>query len=672
VTRRRRLSGSTLAALLLLVLAAGAVTYEVLRQRPAEADPVASPPPARPDETARLEGGFSWRATEEGQALFDLEASTLVGIDAGIHLIESVENLRIYMEDGRAVRLTARRGRIDPGEDRRRPSSPRVILEQDVRVRDPEGLVLTTDRLVYDAGERAMWAEGPARVEGATLQGTFGSLVYRPDARLMQASGAVSMRLGETGAWRVESGALAYRLETGEILFEEPMRARQQQLGLVAGTATVSSGDAPGAETTFHGENPVMVSRGGPGDGWQLSAARLTARGRRGEGMPRRVEAGGPSTLVAIRGTEQGTERVTIDAEKWVGEPQPDGALTATAGPGFSGERISAAEDQTWTLEGRWLEIDRDGQGRIRRVEGREEVALELSEAIRMSSDTLTWSAAKADRVLLDGEPARAWQGMDVIEAPRLVLLRDERELVAEGGATAELQSLRGTGLFGAQEPVRIRSERVFVPETERPVLFDGRAQAWQGTSMLRAGLIRVERTGAWLVAENDVVLRLGRAEDSGLEQASRLMADRLEYLAGERMARLRGETSYSAGERRIRAERMDMSVGEDGELESLVAEGEVGLAVEGASGRGDRLEWTGGATGRILLIGRASPAQLTAAGPDGTPRVLDAPRIGYDLETGSVTTQAGAGRSRVRTAPEDAPEQDGQQGGQQDEEEER
>jgi lipopolysaccharide export system protein LptA len=271
-----------------------------------------------------------------------------------------------------------------------------------------------------------------------------------------------------------------------------------------------------------------------------------------------------------------------------------------------------------------------------------------------MTADTLNWRSETGDRVLLDGKPARAWQGMDVIEAPRLVLLREERELVAEGGATAELQSLRGAGLFGAQEPVRVRSERVFVPETDRPVLFDGRAQAWQGTSMLRSGLIRVDRAGRWLVAENDVVLRLGREEASGVERTSRVMADRLEYVAGERLARLRGETSYSAGERRIRAERMDLRVGEDGELDSLTAAGEVAVAVEGASGRGDRLEWTGGETGSILLTGQAAPAQLTAAGQDGTPRVLDAPQIRYDLATGSVTTRAGAGRSRVRTAPEE------------------
>jgi lipopolysaccharide export system protein LptA len=660
--RGGRLSGTTLAAVVLLALAAGAIVYEVLRQPPEEAAPVSSPPPTRPDETARLEGGFEWRATEAGEALFDLEASTLIGIDAGIHLIESVDRLRIYMEDGRAVRLSAERGRIEPGDER--GGSPRVLLERNVRVQDPKGLTLTTDRLVYDAGERAVWAEGPVRVEGAELQGTFGSLVYRPDARLMRASGAVDVALGPPGGWRVESGVLAYRLETGEVLFEEPMRARREGLSMLAGRARLNS-DGGGGEMVFEGEAPVLLAQGGVGRGWQLSASRLLARGGGSPGGGvQLVRAGSPASLVRVGpGEGERAERVAVQAESWELEPDPEGGWQATAGPGFAAERSLGTTGAPWRLEGRWLEIDRDAAGRVVSVRGRGRVQVQLSEKVRMGADTLRWRVEADDRVLLDGTPARAWQGRDVIEAPRLVLLRDERELIAEGGATADVHSLKGAGLFGAAEPVRVRSERVFLPESERPILFDGRAQAWQGTSMLRSGLIRVDPDGDWLVAENDVVLRLGREEAGGLDRASRLMAERLEYLADERMARLRGATSYSAGDRRIRAEKMDLRVGNDGRMDSLIAEDDVALAVEGATGSGDRLEWTGGPTGTITLIGTTAPAQLKSAGSEGRPRVLDAPRISYDLETGAVSTRSGAGRSRVRTAPGEEPDP-GEEGG--------
>lgn len=649
--RRGRISGTTLAALGLLGLAAGAVAYEVVRQPPAEADPVVSPPPTRPDETARLEGGFEWSASERGEALFDLEARTLIGIDAGIHLIESVDRLRIYMEDGRAVRLRAERGRIEPGEEE--GSSPQVVLEGDVRVQDPKGFTLATDRLLYDAGERALWAEGPARVEGRELDGTFGALVYRPDARVLQAAGAMEVRLGPAAEWTVESGVLVYRVETGEILFEEPMRARRgDDLALLAGKASLSGGEAAGEETVFEGSAPVLISQGGVAEGWQLGAQRLVARGERGAAGPREVIAGSPTSLVNRRRGPQGVERVEIDAERWRLAPLEGGGSVATAGPGFTVVRSLAARPERWRLEGRWLEIERDGQGRVTRVDGREAVEVRIAERVRMASDTLRWRAETDDRILLDGDPARAWQGSDVIRAPRLVLLRDERELIAEGGATADVESLRGQGLFGAEEPVRVRSERVFLPESERPILFDGRAQAWQGTSTLRAGLIRVEPSGQWLVAENDVVLRIGRGRAEGVERTSRVMADRLEYLSGDRLARLRGDASYSAGDRRIRAGAMDLRLGEAGAVDSLTAQDEVQLALEGATGRGDRLEWEGGSQGRIVLIGRREPARLRSTGADGTPRVLDAPTISYDLATGSVSTQAGAGRSRVRTAP--------------------
>jgi LPS export ABC transporter protein LptC len=647
-----RVSSGLIAGVAAALLAGAALTYEFVRERPAEADPVASPPPTRPDETARLEGGFSWRATEAGRALFDLAATTLVGIEAGIHLIEQVDNLQIYLEDGRAVTITARRGRIEPGG--RHEENPRIVLEKDVRVRDPEGLEMRTERLVYSSSERTLWAEGPVRLDGPDVGGTFGGLTYRPDARLLELSRSVDAHIGDGGGWQIESGSLDYRMETGEVLFKGPMRSRRAGFTLLAGEATVTPGEGADSPLTFEGGGPCLLSGMRDDLAWQLASRRLEAVIG---GMPRQllsVDAGTPASLVTHRQTPEGLERTTVDAERWQVTPLGEGGWKAQAGPSFTAVR-QPATGSPWSLEGRWLHLERTTSGGLRLMNAEEDVQVTLGERIRLVSDRLNWTAAAPGRVLLSGTPAQAWQGKDVIEAPRLVLLRSERELIAEGGATADLASLQGAGLFGAREPVRVRSERVFVPESDRPVLFDGRAQAWQGSSMLRSGLIRVDRNGTWLIAERDVVLRVGRDEQTDIGETSRLMGDRFEYSSTARKARLVGNASYSAGQRRIRAQRMDIDIDGEGEVSALRAEGEVRIALAGATGSGDVMEWEGGEQGIILLTGRSAPAQLRSPGSDGEPRVLEAARIRYDLATGAVSTESGAGRSRVRTKPDEA-----------------
>lgn len=647
-----RIRSGLVAGVVAALLAGAALTYEVVRERPPEADPVASPPPTRPDETARLEGGFSWRATEAGRALFDLTATTLVGIEAGIHLIEQVDNLEIYLEDGRAVTITARRGRIEPGG--RHQENPRIVLERDVRVRDPEGLEMRTERLVYSSSDRTLWAEGPVDLDGPDVEGTFGGLTYRPDARLLELSRSVDARIENGGGWQIESGSLDYRMETGEVLFKGPMRSRREGFTMLAGGATVTPGEGADSPLTFEGGGPSLLSGSRDGLVWHLASRRLEATLG---GVPRQllsVDAGGPASLVTLRQTPEGLERTTVDAERWQVTPLGEGGWKARAGPSFAALRHPAT-GSPWSLEGRWLRLERTGAGGLRMMQAKEDVQLTLGDRIRLVSDRLDWMAGTPGRVLLTGAPAQAWQGQDVIEAPRLVLLQSERELIAEGGATADLASLQGEGLFGAREPVRVRSERVFVPESDRPVLFDGRAQAWQGSSMLRSGLIRVDRNGRWLVAEHDVVLRVGRDEHTDIGETSRLMGDRFEYSSEARKARLVGNASYSAGERRIRAHRMDIDIDEQGEVSALKAEGEVRIALAGATGSGDVMEWEGGEQGIILLIGREAPAQLRAPGTDGKPRVLEAARIRYDLKTGAVSTESGSGRSRVRTNPDEA-----------------
>lgn len=645
-----------------LALGAGALIFEFVRQRPVQVEPVRSPRPEHANETARLEGGFTWSTTRAGKAVFDMVARRLLGLEGGIHLLDDVESLHIYLDDGRAVEISARRGRLNRSEDG--GQSVVMALLDHVVVIDPDGTRLETNELIYDSKTRELRSPGRAIVRGADgLVAELGSFVYRPDSRVLEARNQLTLSLAGAEPWVLEAPSADYRLVTGELVFDRPFRAQRGGQALLAARATVMIGGT-GDSTLLSGGAPALARAKKDGELWQLAASTVKVEtDSAGGGGVREIVAGDPVSAVFYRKLAGEEQRYVLESPRLrLGAPDQGGGELVTLGPGFEirGERLGATGETIAKLSGSWLEIRRNPEGEVEEILGREKIRFEGPDASTAEADKMLWRAAEANLVVMSGDPARAWQGEDLIEAPRLVLHRDRRLLVGEQGALTEIASMSGKkgALFPGQEPVRVRCDRVEVPQQSGKIIFEGAVQAWQESASIRAARMVLDQKSQTLHASGKVALHmLGlRTDETGqrVEKTIRLRADSLHYTAKTRVAVLEGDAVYDEpGGQRIRASRIEIQRAAESGVDHMEARGEVRLVSGAAHGRGDELIWEGGERGYVVLIGRQSLAEL-AVPPNS---VVKGGRIRYSLTSGEIQVETEGSRAVVEKSPKGSKE---------------
>ncbi|MBP7148002.1 MAG: LPS export ABC transporter periplasmic protein LptC [Acidobacteria bacterium] len=641
---------STIIALLVLAALAASVVAEVLRSSPRSAEPVASQPPTRPDETAHLEGGFTWSVARDGKPLLDLRAASLVGTEGGTSFLEGVHQVRIYTEDGRAVLLGARRGRLE-----RVGTAPaagdtdlRVALEGGVVVQDPDGTELRTERIVYETATRIMRSDTPVTVVSPELHADAESAVYRPDMRLIEATGALKLELLGANPVQVDAARARYRLAAGEIIFDEPFRARMQGRTLLSGPGSLTL-PREGRSGRFSGEGPVVASGSTATGSWQMVGTALRVDGSTANDVAH-AELAGPASLVTRSSSRDGLQNATLRAREWKIDSRP-GSSHATGGPGFDGVLLlpAAGGPERYLVGGEWIDL-RGGAHGIESVVARNRVVLTGRDGERAEGAHVTWERREPSLVALSGSPARARRSGDLLEAPRLRLLRDRGLLVGEDGALAEIANMSRSGgaLFGGDEPVRVRSQRVTIPDDPAaPIVFEGPVQAWQGQSTLRAENMQYLRAANRLIAEGGVNLR-SEVGEGERRRTVRLQSAKLDYRAGERVAELTGGATYEEPSGRVAAREMTLRLAPKGGLENLEARGEVTLAGRGANGEADRLVWDGGEAGSVLLIGETR--QVTLRSPNG--EITRSSRVRYHPQDGRVESEGSGGRTLIEGKP--------------------
>ena len=643
-----------------LVLAVAAVAFESTRRRPEPVEPVGSPPPSHANETARLEGGFRWSTTRAGKALFDLLAGRLLGLEGGVHLLDDVQALRIYLDDGRVVLLNARRGRLNQAIDQ--GAGVRISLLDQVEVVDPDGAHLLTDELIYDSQSRELRAPGSAVVtQPGKIEAELGSFVYRPDSRVLEIRQRVRLEPVGGGGWVVESSRANYRLATGEMVFPAPLRVSGGAQTLIAAGATVSLGD-PSEETTFRGRGPILAWGGQPHRRWQMAAAGIDGQFAGQPLEPRTFLAQGPISLVSLQTLEGISRRSVLNASQLEWQPVPGAGHSYRAGPGFRLRTSPPTVSEAYQITGQWLEVIEDPRGSPTELRAWEQIRIDAPGGSAAEGRELRWAREDTGRVVLYGQPARAWRGEDLVEAPRLVFERRRRVLIGEDGALTEIASMHGDegALFEGNEPVRVRSGSVEMPQSPTGVIvFEGSVQAWQAATSLRAQRLVVDQQQKTLRATGGMHLRLEsrRKGGSGGEQTRtvRIQGQALNYSAVSREAVIEGQASYEEpGGQTVRADRIMILRGRPGGVERMEARGSVRLVAPGAHGGGDLLQWEGGEQGMVILKGIKQLARLAL--PPG--RVIEAEEIRYDLASGEVSTmgravfQGGEGQSQKGEKP--------------------
>ncbi|MDQ7086840.1 MAG: LptA/OstA family protein [Acidobacteriota bacterium] len=447
----------------------------------------------------------------------------------------------------------------------------------------------------------------------------------------------------------MDASRASYRLATGEMVFTSPLRLNGSRRTLIAARATLAFGEGT-SESTFRGDGPVLAWSGGPGRRWQLAAAGVDATFAGEPPEPRSFVARGPVSLVYSQALAGRNRRSRLQASRLLWEPtgeRAEGRHRLRAGPGFDLESGRPGGVDEYRVSGQWLEVLEDGEGAPVALRAWKEIHIEEPEGAAAEGHELRWERQQPGRVVLHGEPARAWRAGNLIEAPRLVFERQREVLIGEGGALTEIASMHEDdgSLFEGDEPVRVRCNRVEMPRKEAGlIVFEGSVQAWQAAASLRARRLVIDQPGRKLRATGGTHLRLEsrRKSPGGGEETKtiRVQGDALSYAAGSREAVIEGHASYEEpGGQIVRAERITILRGRPGGVERMEARGRVRLVAPKAHGGGDLLLWEGGAQGVVILRGIEALARLAL--PPG--KMIEAEEIRYDLGTGEVST---AGRA--------------------------
>jgi lipopolysaccharide export system protein LptA len=293
-------------------------------------------------------------------------------------------------------------------------------------------------------------------------------------------------------------------------------------------------------------------------------------------------------------------------------------------------------------------------EGAVATMEARGAIQIRGPDDVSVLGDALRWAAILPEEIRVRGERqgAQAFQGEDLIEAPLLRVLREQKIVVGEEGAITEIRSVAGGrgSLFEGSDPLRVRSRRVLAPlDADGETVFEGPVKAWQFDTTLDASKMRFRRLEERLIAESSegrpVRGRFVLGEEGRAPRTVLMTTELLDYLAGERRAKLVGGASFKDGPLFVTSERMDVTLGEEGGIERLEATGLVKLEHRDDEAQCERLVWTGGDAGVIELYGASPLALLYASEQNQTVRSA---RIRYYPETKTFETEGEGGRTVI------------------------
>ncbi len=630
--------------MLLLAIAGGAVLHELWQSPPPSTTTVDASIPNRPDELARIDGGFTWTATRGGNALFELIAASGVVVEGGVEFLREIDSLRVHLKDGGWVTLHAPAGRIEGRGDEAEGKGLRLFLEGGVTAEDPSGAVLSAEALSYDFSTNLLATSGPAQLTRLNTKTFVAAFDYDTSTKRLVTHGSVRMELGGLALYTVETTDAIYQLESGDVEFTRPVHVIRaaDALEIVAwrGRAQLTK---TGRGQTFTLDGPLLIDQRSPDGAWSVAGSRLESVSSSELGS---LTVHGPiACLLETRGSS-GVQRGELRTRLLQIEPMAGKGYVATASNGFeaqldsdgSADRVEFAGDEARLMA---------PASTLQSLLATGHIQIKAQNGAAAEGSGLQWNASAAHLIGLDGSPARATQKRDSVEAPRLLFDRKLATLVADGPVTTQVTVGSSTtgAIFKSGEALSIRSQRLTMPQRDGWTVFEGPVQAWQEAAKLQAKTLRYDREKEKLEAEGDVRITRNIPGDDGSIRNVRLSAQSLSYDAPTREVRLDGDAHYQEEPGiRLASSSMIVHLGEQESVESLSATGNVKLDARGTRGTADRLEWTGGTKGVALLFGTNSFATLQAT--DGPP--MRGQRLRYDLKTQQFTADGGSGKTVI------------------------
>ncbi len=643
--RRLELAVVALAAIFLVVLG---ISFRPGRRPEAGRRGAAIPPaPEASGEATTLLEGFDFTESVGGKPLMRIKADRTIGygpaagLAPNLYAGEKVE-LTVYPEDGPPVTVHSDRADYD---ERTRESR----LSGNVRWKDREDTVATTDQILFKPRTRRLEAPGRVVLTQGTSRFTAPSAVYDLTQRIVRFAGpvegtATAERDGTLSKLTARQGL--YRRDTGLVELEvvdassgagDRLAADRLELQMAAQGGKPSSARASG--------NVRGLLAGGPAPADSKAAGPRPERPYAGEEANLAFDASGKTRSVVLTGApatmSEGARRITA---KRIEIGFKNGEASAATADGdvrvdFPGGHADARKVS--------LELGRDGTARN----------VALTGDVRVEADGRAGQAARAvqrpegDVWVLTGEPARAAHvdsAGSKLSAETIELDRAKQTVRGDGRARAVFspdaqKKVNRTAFVGdPKKPTFAKANRILLEDARHLATLTGSATLWQEDSSLFADTIVLSDADRTVRADGQVraVMAPAPAKTAGAapRPASVITASRLLYTESDRSARFDGGVGVTRGGWRSTGSTSTAWLDKDGQIESVEISGDVKMT-DRSVGRSAEAEKAldSPKAGKTVLWG--SPARVTEAGGN---RVA-----------GAILTITDGGRSVEITAPE-------------------
>lgn len=474
------------------------------------------------------------------------------------------------------------------------------------------------EEMRFRPGGNVVTLEGSPQLAfaGASIQGTVLTLDVGPEARELRqvrAEGGARVRLGDAGGGR-RSGE---RVLTGAGIV----------IDLADGSALdrllATAGEAGDARLRLPGQGALSARRIEllPGEGEQEVVAAGNVEWTGDTGGLRRLR----TAALHLRVSERGIEEIEADGDVTA-------ALDAEAGEsrGFSGPRLT----MVW-----------DGGETPAQAEWPEGVEVTLGERVVRAGT----ASLKEGTWVLAGEPRPRVEDGETDLAADQVRVAADGGMAASGNVEGRLGGSRlaaGGALFGEVASVQFESMTATITSGGQTLLQGSVEVVWESQSLL-AGALMLDAAAGQLRASGGA--DLSAVSDPAAESPRFVTVTARDLLVEEDAAEIHvaGSARMRLGDRQISADRMEVSVGEGGTWDRVVADGEVVLTQPDAEAEGERLEYDVG-TGDMLLLG-SEERPATFVYDELEYRSPEALRVRWEGEDVIIeSTQAGRTTTRV------------------------
>ena len=406
---------------------------------------------------------FQANGTRAGRPAFDLLAQTVTGFEGDRKVLQDVQ-LTVHEDSGGQVQVASRQGQFDP-------SSRRAQLSEEVAIRTPDGLQLTTGDLFYDSDRDMIHTGDAIRFSLGQIEGSGHGMNYFVNDRRIRIDSQVNLRiLPEDGGPPVliTAGSLSASLPENSAVFTESTRLERGADRLTGNYLKIEMDEGRKRVTGIRSYGDVIVTLGpnAAGQPSEMKADSLTLT-IGSDNMVETAEASGGCTFTS--GPYTSTSRTALfsragDRLQLRGDP-----VVLTGGERIAAQEIDLRPEQQ-TLEAR-------GDVRTTSVgEGRPGSPGFGATAVSFQAAKLL-AEQRQRRAVYSGQ-ARAWQDGASLQAEEIVIDEAARRLEAGGGVMSRFTP-RPAARAGAPRPVTttITAKRVVFDDSLGTARYEGGAR---------------------------------------------------------------------------------------------------------------------------------------------------------------------------------------------------